>query len=149
MDIKYRKEIEFNDENGEVLCKFNIVLNRAMAISALEKHPTLADVIFNGIGGIGNKDDKMDVASLIKTGRASVLFTISDEMPELIKEMFPQMLNAGEILVGDKDEIIELVNDSLIYSDDFVAGLTDFFMVALTQKDETAKPKRKVTFKMK
>lgn len=148
MDIKYRKEIELNDENGEVLCKCSVVLNRAIAVSALEKHPDLADAIFNGTKGLEKEDGKIDFAELIKKGQASKLFVISDEMPLLIREMFPKMLDEGEIEVGNKKEILELVDD-LVYDDDFVAGMTDFFMVALTQKGEERKPKRNVTFKMK
>jgi hypothetical protein len=68
-------------------------------------------------------------------------------MPDMLKNLFPKMLDEGEIRVGSREGIIELAEECLEYNEDFLKGMTTFFMTALRQSEKEA-PKRKVKFTM-
>lgn len=147
--MDYKKTLRFYKEDGEtIMFKFDIVLNRAIAFNGLKEFPKIADVIINGVDVKGGKDksEKELVYDSIVSGNIEKIFTMNDEMPKLITYLFPKMLDSGTIEVGDKNSIIELVND-LVYDDDFLKAMTDFFMQALAQKEKVAT--KKVKFSMK
>ena len=147
--MDYRKTIKLYEEDGTtVMCDFDIVLNRSMAVSALKGYPILVDVLFNGIGiDIEGEEPHEAVMRLIEEGKADRMFAISDDMTPMLISLFPKMLNAGEIRVGDRDFILELVEECLEYNEEFLKGMTTFFMMALRQAGK-AEPKRKVKFTM-
>lgn len=147
--MDYRKTIKLYEEDGTtVMCDFDIVLNRAMAVGALKGYPTLIDVMFNGVNfDIEGEDTSNAVMRLIEEGKADRLFALSDDMPDMLKNLFPKMLDAGEIRVGSREDILELCEECLEYDEDFLKGMTTFFMMALHQK-EKGTPKRKVKFTM-
>lgn len=149
--MDYRKSITFHDEDGvTVLCDFDIVLNRAMAVNGLAGYPNLVDVMFNGTGiDFDGKDQQQALMDIISEGKAEKLFAMSDDFPSMLSNLFPKMLDAGEIRVGDRDEIIDIAKDCIAYNDQFLRGIVDFFMVAFRQDGvEKTAPKRKVKFTM-
>ena len=143
--MDYRKTIKLYEEDGKtVMCDFDIVLNRAMAVGALKGYSTLVDVLFNGVNfDIEDEDTSNAVMRLIEEGKADRLFALSDDMPDMLKNLFPKMLDAGEIRVGSREDIIELAEECLEFNEEFLKGMTTFFMMALRQ-NEKAKPKRKL-----
>ncbi len=147
--MDYRKTIKLYEEDGtKVMCDFDIVLNRSMAVGALKGYSTLVDVLFNGVNfDIEDEDTSNAVMRLIEEGKADRLFALSDDMPDMLKNLFPKMLDAGEIRVGSRDDIIELAEECLEFNEEFLKGMTNFFMVALRQNEKVA-PKRKVKFTM-
>jgi len=143
--MDYKKTLCFYEENGkDVMCKFDIVLNRAIALKGLKEFPNIADVMF-GKKKLA-KTDNENILQDLEVEDIEALFAINDEIPEMLAYIFPQMLDKGTIEVGERDSIIELVND-LVYDDDFAKAMTDFFMVAFSQKEKQAT--RKVKFSMK
>ena len=147
--MDYRKTIKLYEEDGTtVMCDFDIVLNRAMAVGALKGYSTLVDVLFNGVNfDIEGEDTSNAVMRLIEEGKADRLFALSDDMPDMLKNLFPKMLDAGEIRVGSREDIIELAEECLEFNEEFLKGMTTFFMTALRQNEKVA-PKRKVKFTM-
>lgn len=147
--MDYRKTIKLYEEDGTtVMCDFDIVLNRAMAVGALKGYPNLVDVLFNGVGfDVEDGEPHEAVTRLIKEGKADIMFALSDDMPDMLKNLFPNMLDAGEIRVGDRKDILELCEECLEYNEEFLKGMTTFFMMALCQ-NEKGTPKRKVKFTM-
>ena len=147
--MDYRKTIKLYEEDGTtVMCDFDIVLNRAMAVGALKGYSTLVDVLFNGVNfDIEDEDTSNAVMRLIEEGKADRLFALSDDMPDMLKNLFPKMLEAGEIRVGSREDILELCEECLEYNEEFLKGMTTFFMMALRQ-NEKGTPKRKVKFTM-
>ena len=147
--MDYRKTIKLYEEDGTtVMCDFDIVLNRAMAVGALKGYSTLVDVLFNGVNfDIEDEDTSNAVMRLIEEGKADRLFALSDDMPDMLKNLFPKMLDAGEIRVGDREFILELAEECLEFNEEFLKGMTTFFMMALRQNEKVA-PKRKVKFTM-
>lgn len=147
--MDYRKTIKLYEEDGTtVMCDFDIVLNRSMAVGALKGYPTLIDVLFNGVGfDVEDGEPSAVIMQLIEEGKADRMFALSDDMPDMLKNLFPKMLEAGEIRVGDREDIVELVDDCLEYNEEFLKGMTTFFMMALRQ-NEKGTPKRKVKFTM-
>ena len=147
--MDYRKTIKLYEEDGTtVMCDFDIVLNRAMAIGALKGYSTLVDVLFNGVNfDMEGEDSSNAVMRLIEEGKADRLFAISDDMPDMLKNLFPKMLDAGAIRVGNREDILELAEECLEFNEEFLKGMTTFFMMALRQ-DEKARPKRKLKFTM-
>ena len=149
MAIDYRKNIKLYEEDGTVMCDFDIVLNRALAVSGLKGYHNLVDVMFNGTGvDIDGKDHKEVLIDIVESGNAERLFAVSDDFPSMISDLFPKMLDAGEIRVGNREEIIEIVREYIAYDENIVKALQDFFMVALRQDEEKKAPKRKVKFAM-
>jgi hypothetical protein len=49
--------------------------------------------------------------------------------------------------VGSREDILELCEECLEYNEEFLKGMTTFFMMALRQNEKSA-PKRKVKFTM-
>jgi hypothetical protein len=147
--MDYRKTIKLYEEDGTtVMCDFDIVLNRSMAVGALKGYPTLIDVLFNGVGfDVEDGEPSEVIMQLIEEGKADRLFALSDDMPNMLKNLFPKMIDAGEIRVGGRDDIIELCAECLEYNEDFLKSVTTFFMMALRQNEKAA-PKRKVKFTM-
>ena len=147
--MDYRKTIKLYEEDGNtVMCDFDIVLNRAMAVGALKGYSTLVDVLFNGVNfDIEGEDTSNAVMRLIEEGKADRLFALSDDMPDMLKNLFPKMLDAGEIRVGSREDILELAEECLEFNEDFLKGMTTFFMMALRQ-NEKVNPKRKLKFTM-
>lgn len=147
--MDYRKTIKLYEEDGTtVMCDFDIVLNRAMAVGALKGYSTLVDVLFNGVNfDIEDEDTSNAVMRLIEEGKADRLFALSDDMPDMLKNLFPKMLDAGEIRVGSREDILELAEECLEFNEEFLKGITTFFMTALRQ-NEKVEPKRKVKFTM-
>ena len=147
--MDYRKTIKLYEEDGTtVMCDFDIVLNRAMAVGALKGYSTLVDVLFNGVNfDVEGEDTSNAVMRLIEEGKADRLFALSDDMPDMLKNLFPKMLEAGEIRVGSREDIVELAEECLEYNEEFLKGMTTFFMMALRQ-NEKGTPKRKVKFTM-
>ena len=147
--MDYRKTIKLYEEDGTtVMCDFDIVLNRSMAVGALKGYSTLVDVLFNGVDfDVEGEDTSNAVMRLIEEGKADRLFALSDDMPDMLKNLFPKMLDAGEIRVGSREEILELCEECLEYNEEFLKGMTTFFMMALRQNEKSA-PKRKVKFTM-
>lgn len=148
--MDYRKTIKLYEEDGKtVMCDFDIVLNRSMAVGALKGYPNLVDVIFNGVGlDVEDAEPSNLMMQLITEGKADKLFAINDDMPEVICNLFPQMLDAGTIRVGCREEILEIATAFIFGSKDeeenkFLTGLTTFFMTALRQ-NEKVKPKIKL-----
>lgn len=143
--MDYRKTLCFYEEdNKTVMCKFDIVLNRAIALKGLKEFPNIADVIF-GKKKIA-KTDNENILKDLEVEDIEALFEINDEMPEMLAYIFPLMLDNGSIEVGERESIIELVND-LVYDDDFAKAMTDFFMAVFSQKEKQAT--KKVKFSMK
>ena len=147
--MDYRKTIKLYEKDGTtVMCDFDIVLNRAMAIGALKGYSTLVDVLFNGVNfDMEGEDSSNAVMRLIEEGKADRLFAVSDDMPDMLKNLFPKMLDAGAIRVGNREDILELAEECLEFNEEFLKGMTTFFMMALRQ-DEKARPKRKLKFTM-
>ena len=147
--MDYRKTIKLYEEDGTtVMCDFDIVLNRSMAVGALKGYPTLVDVLFNGVGiDIEGEEPTNAIMKLIGEGKADRLFALSDDMTPMLTNLFPKMLEAGEIRVGEKEFILELAEECLEYNEEFLKGITAFFMMGLSQKGKEA-PKRKVKFTM-
>ena len=147
--MDYRKTIKLYEEDGKtVMCDFDIVLNRSMAVGALKGYSTLVDVLFNGVNfDIEDEDPSNAVMKLIEEGKADRLFALSDDMPDMLKNLFPKMLDEGEIRVGSRDDILELAEECLEFNEEFLKGMTTFFMMALRQ-NEKGTPKRKVKFTM-
>ena len=147
--MDYRKTIKLYEEDGKtVMCDFDIVLNRSMAVGALKGYSNLVDVLFNGVNfDIEDEDTSNAVMRLIEEGKADRLFALSDDMPDMLKNLFPKMLDAGEIRVGSRDDIIELAKDCLDFNEEFLKGMTTFFMTAFRQNEKSAH-KRKVKFTM-
>jgi hypothetical protein len=143
--MDYRKTIKLYEEDEKtVMCDFDIVLNRGMAVVALRNYPTLLDVLFNGAGFDVEDGDPIDaMIKIIDEGNADKFFAISDDMPKMLKDLFPKMIDAGEIRVGDREDIVELANDCLDFNEEFLKGISGFFMTALRQ-NEKDKPKRKL-----
>ena len=65
----------------------------------------------------------------------------------MLTTLFPKMLDAGEIRSGDRAFILELAEECLEFNEEFLKGITTFFMTALRQSGKEA-PKRKVKFTM-
>lgn len=148
--MDYRKTIKLYEEDGTtVMCDFDIVLNRSMAVVGLRDYPTLLDVLFNGAGfGVEGEDPIDAMIKIIDEGNADKFFAISDDMPLMLKSLFPKMLDAGEIRVGEREDIIELCGECLEFNEEFLKGISTFFMTALRQNVKT-EPKRKLPkFKM-
>jgi hypothetical protein len=147
--MDYRKTIKLYEEDGTtVMCDFDIVLNRSMAVGALKGYPTLIDVLFNGVGfDVEDGEPSEVIMQLIEEGKADILFALSDDMPNMLKNLFPKMLDVGEIRVGGREDILELCEECLEYNKEFLKGMTTFFMMALRQNEKSA-PKRKVKFTM-
>ena len=147
--MDYRKTIKLYEEDGTtVMCDFDIVLNRSMAVKGLQGYTNLVDVLFNGVGfDVEDGEPSEVIMQLIEEGKADRLFALSDDMPDMLKNLFPKMLDAGEIRVGGRDDIIELCAECLEYNEDFLKSVTTFFMMALRQNEKAA-PKRKVKFTM-
>ena len=143
--MDYRKTIKLYEEDGTtVMCDFDIVLNRAMAVGALKGYNNLVDVLFNGVGfDVEDGDPSAVIMQLIEEGKADRMFALSDDMPEMLAKIFPKMLDAGEIRIGERDDIIEIGVSCLYYNDEFLKGMTAFFMTALRQA-EREQPKRKI-----
>lgn len=151
--MDYRKTIKMFDEDGEtVICDFDIVLNRSMAVSVLKDYPVLVDVIFNGIqiedGDSEDADSRSKMIKLVEQGKADKLFAVSDNMIPMLSNLFPKMLDAGEIRCGNRDEIIDFATEGMEYDDNFSEGMINFFMDALIQKGKV-QPKRKMKISMK
>jgi hypothetical protein len=148
--MDYRKTIKLYEEDGKtVMCDFDIVLNRSMAVGALKGYPVLVDVLFNGLGfdmKDGEPHENM-IMRLIEEGKADKLFALTDDMAPMLANLFPTMLDAGAIRVGDRDFIIELAKECLEYDEEFLKGIVSFFTTALHQSEKVA-PKRKVKFSM-
>ena len=143
--MDYRKTIKLYEEDGTtVMCDFDIVLNRSMAVGALKGYSNLVDVLFNGVGfDVEDGEPSAVIMQLIEEGKADRLFALSDDMPDMLKNLFPKMLEAGEIRVGEREDIVELVNDFLEFNEEFLKGITTFFMTALRQSEKD-KLKRKL-----
>jgi hypothetical protein len=143
--MDYRKKIKLYEEDGTtVMCDFDIVLNRSMAVGALKGYKNLVNVLFNGLGfDVEGEDPSAGIMQLIEEGKADSLFALSDEMPEMLAKIFPKMLDAGEIRIGERDDIIEIGVSCLYYNEEFLKGITNFFMMALRQA-ERDQPKRKI-----
>lgn len=143
--MDYRKTIKLYEEDGTtVMCDFDIVLNRSMAVGALKGYNSLVDVLFNGVGfDAEDGEPSAVIMQLIEEGKADRLFALSDDMPEMLAKLFPKMLDAGEIRMGERDDIIEIGVSCLYYNDEFLKGMTTFFMTALRQA-EREQPKRKI-----
>ena len=149
--MDYRKNIKLYEEDGKkVMCDFDIVLNRSMAVNGLKGYPNLVDVMFNGTGiDIDGKDQQQALMDIINEGKADKLFAMSDDFPSMLANLFPKMLDVGEIRVGDRDEIIEIAEECLGYDEKFLEGIVNFFMVAFRQDGvEKKAPKRRVKFTM-
>lgn len=147
--MDYRKTIKLYEEDGTtVMCDFDIVLNRSMAVKGLQGYTNLVDVLFNGVGfDVEDGEPSEVIMQLIEEGKADRLFALSDDMPDMLKNLFPNMLDAGEIRVGSREDILELCAECLEYNDEFLKGMTTFFMMALRQNEKAA-PNRKVKFTM-
>lgn len=147
--MDYRKTIKLYEEDGTtVMCDFDIVLNRSMAVGALKGYSNLVDVLFNGVGfDVEDGEPSEVIMQLIEEGKADRLFALSDDMPDMLKNLLPKMLDAGEIRVGDREFILELAEECLEFNDEFLKGITAFFMTALRQNAKEL-PKRKVKFTM-
>lgn len=147
--MDYRKTIKLYDEEGNVMCDFDIVLNRAMAVNGLAGFPNLVDVMFNGTGiDVDGKDRQEALMDIITSGNAGKLFAMTDEFPAMLGNLFPVMLDAGEIRVGDRNEIIEIATECLEYDEKFLEGIVNFFTVAFRQDGVKKAPKHKVKFTM-
>ena len=148
--MDYRKTIKLYEEDGTtVMCDFDIVLNRSIAIGALKGYPTLIDVLFNGVGfDVEDGEPSEVIMQLIEEGRADKLFALTDEMPPMLKGVFPKMLDAGEIRVGNKDDIVDLACVCIDDNADFLKALTDFFMMALRQDEKTVHKRKAPKFIM-
>lgn len=148
--MDYKKTLCFYEDDGKtVMFKFDIVLNRAIAFQGLKEFPIIADTFINGVNVDNGKDgqnDKKIIYESIINGNAERIFAANDEMPKLIAYLFPVMLEKGNIEKGNTEEILALVND-LVYDDDFINAMMDFFMQALCQKEKRSA--RKVKFSMK
>jgi hypothetical protein len=115
-----------------------------MAVGALKGYKNLVDVLFNGVGfDVEDGEPSEVIMQLIEEGKADRLFALSDEMPEMLAKIFPKMLDAGEIRIGERDDIIEIGVSCLYYNEEFLKGMTTFFMTALRQA-ERDQPKRKI-----
>ena len=147
--MDYRKTIKLYEEDGTtVMCDFDIVLNRSMAVGALKGYPLLVDVLFNGVGfDVEDGEPREAVMKLIEEGKADRLFALSDDMTPMLTNLFPKMLDAGEIRVGEREFILELAEECLEFNEEFLKGITTFFMTALRQAGKET-PKRKVKFTM-
>lgn len=147
--MDYRKTIKLYEEDGTtVLCDFDIVLNRAMAVGALKGFPVLVDVLFNGMQlDIEGEEPQDAIIKLIEEGKADKLFALTDEMIPMLVNLLPTMIDAGEIRIGERNEIVEIATECLEFNDDFLKGITEFFMAAFRQQ-EKGTPKRKVKFTM-
>jgi hypothetical protein len=135
--MDYRKTIKLYEEDGTtVMCDFDIVLNRSMAVAALKGYPVLVDVLFNGVGfDVEDGEPSEVIMKLIDEGKADRLFVLSEDMPDMLKNLFSKMLDAGEIRTGDRDYIVDICG-ALITDDEegkFLKDITGFFMMALRQ----------------
>ena len=147
--MDYRKTIKLYEEDGTtVMCDLDIVLNRSRAVGALKGYSNLVDVLFNGVGfDVEDGEPSAVIMQLIEEGKADRMFALSDDMPDMLKNLFPKMLDAGEVRVGSREDILELCEECLEYNEEFLKGMTTFFMMALRQNEKSA-PKRKVKFTM-
>ena len=90
--MDYRKTIKLYEEDGKtVMCDFDIVLNRSMAVKGLKGYTNLVDVLFNGVGFDVEDGEPSDVImQLIEEGKADRLFPMI--CPICLKICFPKCL---------------------------------------------------------
>ncbi len=151
--MDYRKNITFYTENDEILYDFDIVLNRKLLVSALDKHPKYAKFFLNpktsGIKRTEGMTEEQFVNAIVEAGKISELLNdtdiMSETLPEVVKFLFPKMLQLGEIRQGEIDEILSYVNE-IAEDDGFCAAMQGFFTVVFTQRGEE-KTKKKPKFK--
>lgn len=162
--MDYRKTIKLYEEDGKtVMCDFDIVLNRSMGLNALRSYPELVDAMFNGETKIekdikkqlGVEDEEpqvnesdSDIVKLFKSGKAEMLFAFTDYFPPLIADLFPAMLDNGEIRVGNREEILELVRECLVFDTDFMNGMIDFFTTACVRVEKRKNTRKIPKFTM-
>lgn len=149
--MNYKKTITIYNDDDTVALDFDIVLNRSIAVEGLYEHPRLADMLLNGVGAealqdVDLNDKKSIMSSLIKNKALDKLFVMEDEFPLVILDIFPKMLDEGEIRVGERDDIIALAAD-LVYDEEFSKSMNEFFTAALRQKER--KSAKKVKFAIK
>lgn len=149
--MNYKKTITIYNDDDSIALDFDIVLNRAIAVSGLYGHPVLADMLLNGAGaqalaGVDMKDEENLIANLIENKALDKLFIINDELPLVIQDIFPQMLDAGVIRAGTREEILELA-EALVFDEDFSKSMNEFFTDALRQKGRAQVKKVKFAIK--
>lgn len=148
--MNYKKTITIYNDDDSVALDFDIVLNRAIAIEGLYGYPNLANMLLNGAGaealkGVDMQDKDNLIANLIENKALDKLFVINDELPLVIRDIFPKMLDAGTIRVGERADILE-ISEALVFDEDFSKSMNEFFTEALRQKDRASK---KVKFAIK
>lgn len=147
MEIRQlRKHVECGIYN------FDVVVNRDIAVRALEEYPDLSEYVFtkakeNAKKKVGDKPvDEVDmIIESIKTKSTSQLWAQDKELEECVKFAFPLMLKAAGNDELNADEIIEYIYDNGV-ADDFNAGMYEFILLGFTQRGVT---KKKVNFSMK
>lgn len=115
----YRKLITYVNEKDEQV-EFRIVLNRDMIYDVIESDEEIENVLF------ANKDKKVKARKTLSA------------IKKLLVDLFPLMLDKGEIISGTKAEILETMcyeieNDN----QDLLEGLTTFFTEACSQKEKS------------
>lgn len=151
--MDYRKNITFYTENDEILYDFDIVLNRKLLVSALDRYPKYAKFFLNprtnGIEGSEDMTEEQLVNAIIEAGKIGEMLNaneiMSETLPEVVKFLFPKMLQLGEIRQGEINEILSYVNE-IAEDDGFCAAMQGFFTVVFTQQGEE-KAKKKPKFK--
>jgi len=146
MEIRQlRKHVECGIYN------FDVVVNRDIAIRALEEYPKLSEYVFTKAKENAKKNtnkpvDEVDILiENIKSKSTSQLYEQDKELEECIKFAFPLMLKAAGNDDLDANEIIEYIYDNGV-ADDFNAGMYEFILLGFTQREVT---KKKVNFSMK
>lgn len=150
--MNYKKTVTIFNDDDSIALDFDIVLNRAIAVEGLYGYPNLANMLLNGAGaeafqGVDIKNDKGNIIErLIENKALDKLFVINDELPLVIRDIFPKMLDAGVIRVGDRSDILD-ISEALVFDEDFSQSMTEFFTDVLRQKGRAQVKKLKFAVK--
>lgn len=115
----YRKLITYVNEKDEQV-EFRIVLNRDMVYDVIESDEEIENVLF------ANKDKKVKARKTLSA------------IKKLLVNLFPLMLDKGEIISGTKAEILETMCYEIENENqDLLEGLTTFFTEACSPKENS------------
>lgn len=140
----YRKHISCG------IYDFDIVIDRDIAVRALEEYPKLSEYVFTHAKQSINKPENKKVDEIdilienIKSKKTSELYEQEEQLKECVKFAFPLMLaRAGSDL--NAQEIINYIYKNGV-ADDFNTGVYEMILLGFTQREVT---KKKVNFSMR
>lgn len=130
---------------------FDVVINRDIAVKAMEEYPDLAEYVFNQAKkeikekDNGKKDEIDILVANIKSKQTSEMFRQEELLKECVKFAFPLMLKESGCAY-DAKEIIDYIYENGV-EDDFNAAMYELILLGFTQREVSTKPK--VNFSMK